>query len=379
MRSLGSESGIALFLVLWVLTLLSVIVGEFCHAMRAEVNITRNFKEETQAYYIAEAGLNRAVAELIRNEVIPPKVKSPYSEGEEEEEEEIRWRINTEIPPVPFGGGQFEVNIGNESGKVNINQADMQLLGMMLGGFDLEDMDKDVIVDSILDWRDKDHFHRLNGAEDDYYLSLPDPYECKDGDFDSVEELLLVRGVTAEMFFGGLRDMVTVYQDKDTTKERKRSSIQTYLTIQNRAEPSIQEYLTLENRGKVGRGKSSFDFNKININAASVEMLRSLPLMTEELVQAIVEYREEEDFPSLTDLNHVVGPDVYAAISPFITLKTCPYYTIKSVGTVEGSQTQQGMQALVKIDTKLKNGYFMIQRMEGVGLWDAPASLSPGD
>ena len=46
--TMKSETGIALFLVLWVLTLLSVIAGEFCFAMRTEVNMTRNFKEQTE-------------------------------------------------------------------------------------------------------------------------------------------------------------------------------------------------------------------------------------------------------------------------------------------------------------------------------------------
>ncbi|MBT9438408.1 MAG: hypothetical protein GAS50_04355 [Desulfobacterales bacterium] len=80
---LKNENGIALFLVLWVLTLLSVIVGEFCHAMRTEVNITRNFKEETQSYYIAMAGVNRSIAELIRNKIMPQKAEYPDSEEEE--------------------------------------------------------------------------------------------------------------------------------------------------------------------------------------------------------------------------------------------------------------------------------------------------------
>lgn len=69
----GNDRGIALFLVLWVLALLMVIVGEFCHAMRTEVNVTRNFKEETEAYYIALAGINHAVVELLRNDLIPLK------------------------------------------------------------------------------------------------------------------------------------------------------------------------------------------------------------------------------------------------------------------------------------------------------------------
>ena len=330
---LKNENGIALFLVLWVLTLLSVIVGEFCHAMRTEVNITRNFKEETQSYYIAMAGVNRAIAELIRNEAMSQKARYPDSE---EEEEEIRWRVNTDIPAIYFGDGQFEVKIGNESGKVNINRADRRLLRMIVNGFDLEDSDKDVIVDSILDWRDKNSLHRLNGAEDDYYRSLPEPYECKDDDFDCVEELLLVRGVTAEIFYGGLRDMVTVYQGKDSRSKR------------------------------AGRRTKSADLNKININAASSSMLRSLPQMTDDLVQDIIEYRKEDDFKSLTELPPIVGPDVYRAIAPYITLQASPYFTIKSVGTVEGGQTCQGVQAMVEINTRLKKGYRMIQWVDGL-------------
>ena len=330
---LKSENGIALFLVLWVLTLLLVIVGEFCHAMRTEVNITRNFKEETQSYYIAMAGVNRAIAELIRNEVMSQKARYPDSE---EEEEEIRWRVNTDIPAIYFGDGQFEVKIGNESGKVNINRADRRLLRMIVNGFNLEDSDKDVIVDSILDWRDKDSFHRINGAEDDYYRSLPEPYECRDDDFDCVEELLLVRGVTAEIFFGGLRDMVTVYQRKDSRSMH------------------------------AGRRTKSADFNKININAASLPMLRSLPQMTDDLVQDIIEYRKEDDFKLLTELIPIVGPDVYRAIAPYITLQASPYFTIKSVGTVEGGQTCQGVQAMLEINTRLKKGYRMIQWVDGL-------------
>ena len=323
---LKSENGIVLFLVLWVLTLLSVIVGEFCHAMRTEVNITRNFKEETQSYYIAMAGVNRAIAELIRNEAMSQKARYPDSE---EEEGEIRWRVNTDIPAIYFGDGQFEVKIGNESGKVNINRADRRLLRMIVNCFDLEDSDKDVIVDSIMDWRDKNSLHRVNGAEDDYYRSLPEPYECKDDDFDCVEELLLVRGVTAEIFYGGLRDMVTVYQRKGSRYRRA-------------------------------------GFNKININAASSPMLRSLPQMTDDLVQDIIEYRKEDDFKSLTELPPIVGPDVYRAIAPYITLQTSPYFTIKSVGTVEGGQTYQGVQAMVEINTRLKKGYRMIQWVDGL-------------
>src|SRR5262249_46209370 len=58
------------------------------------------------------------------------------------------------------------------------------------------------IVNSILDWIDPDDEPRANGAEDDYYQSLTPPYHCKNAALDSLEELLLVKGVTAQLLFG---------------------------------------------------------------------------------------------------------------------------------------------------------------------------------
>jgi general secretion pathway protein K len=330
---LKSERGIALFLVLWVMALLTVIAGEFCYAIRTEVNITRNFKEETQSYYIAVSGLSLAIGELVVNEFVPRTVKAPDSE---EAPEDIRWRINTDIPAIPFGDGQFKVEKENESGKVNLNRAGESLLKMILNSFEIEDTDKNIIVDSIMDWRDKDNFHRLNGAEDEYYLSLPEPYKCKNGDFTSIEELLLVRGVTPKIFYGGLKDLVAVYQDKETGPERDNRRI------------------------------AEFDFNRININAASPRMLRALPRMTEDMVHEIMKYREKKDFRSLTDLSLIVGSDIYAGISPYITLSLSPYYTIKSVGMLKDSQIRQGVQAVVKIDRTLQKGYEVIQWIDGL-------------
>jgi general secretion pathway protein K len=347
-RILKSERGIALFLVLWVMALLTVIAGEFCYAMRTEVNITRNFKEETQTYYIAVSGLFWAIGELVVNEFVTRQVKAPAGG---EEPEDIRWRINTDIPAIPFGDGQFKVEKENESGKVNLNRAGAPLLKMMLNNFEIDDTDKNIIVDSIMDWRDKGNFHRVNGAKDDYYLSLPQPYKCKNGDFTSIEELLLVRGVTPEIFYGGLKDMVAVYQDKETTGLEGFSQV--YLNT-----------LTESERDK--RRRAGFDFNRININAASPRMLRALPRMTDDIVQEIMKYREKKDFRSMSDLQLVVGSDIYAAISPYIMLSLSPYYTIKSVGMLKESQTRQGVQAVVKIDRRLTKGYEVIQWIDGL-------------
>ena len=68
------------------------------------------------------------------------------------------------------------------------------------------------IADSILDWRDDDATPQSLGAEDFYYQGLELSYESKDAPFEVLAELLLVKGVTAEVF-QGLEPFVTIYTD----------------------------------------------------------------------------------------------------------------------------------------------------------------------
>lgn len=350
-RLISNEHGIALVLILWVLALLSVIVGEFCYAMRTEVNITRNFKDQTKAYYIALAGLNLAIRELVKDQFMPRE--STPREGQADEtptkpeeaeletkEQQDRVRINMDLPPVSFQGGEFQVKIGNESGKININGAQERLLRMMVEAFDLEAQQKDIIVDSILDWRDENNLHRLNGAEDDYYNSLPEPYDCKDGYFDTVEELMMVRGITKEIFYQGLKGMVTVYPKRN---------LKTKLV-----------------GGLFRPTPKNFDANRVNLNAAPKSVLLALPSMTEVLVQEVIAFRKKSDFKSMNEVSDIVGPDVAKAISPFITLKLSPYYRVWSIGKVEGNRALQGVEALIEINRELKRGFCVVQLRDGL-------------
>jgi len=337
---LGNNHGIALFMTLWILVLLSVIVGEFCFFMGTEVKMTTNFKEQTEAYYIAHAGVQKAIEALI-NGKINGFLGSVYERdgGPAAMEEELNmWRINVLLPPVPFARGSFQVWLDNESGKIDLNSADTKILQMILNGFELDDTIKEIIIDSILDWRDKDSLHHLNGAEDDYYLSLENPYECKDDDFDSIDELLLVKGVTKELFHGGLKDLVTV-SFKPTRKK------------------GVSSRRRIRKKGIT---------NKININAASPKMLRVFPFMTEEIINAIIEYREKQDFFSMADFAEVVGDEVYQGISGFISFQLSPYYTIKSVGTAGTGEIKDIVNVKIEINRNLPKWHKVLVWFDGV-------------
>ena len=58
------------------------------------------------------------------------------------------------------------------------------------------------IADGILDWLDEDDEPREFGVEYDYYQGLEPPYSPANGPFRSVEEIMLVRGVTPDLMFG---------------------------------------------------------------------------------------------------------------------------------------------------------------------------------
>lgn len=342
---LYDNKGFALLLVLWILTLLSVLVGEFTRTMRTEIHITGNLKDETQSYYFARAGVHLAVQGILHKDpVFPLRLEKDTLLSEEER---FAWYIGSEIPPIGFEGGKIEIKIENESGKININTAGQSLLQLMLNPFDLGDEEKNIIVDSILDWRDADDLHRLNGAEDDYYQALPVPYSAKNGDFDSVEELLRVRGITPEIFYGGLQEMVTIYPRKDS------------------------EALQAE-----GKKRASTGSDRVNINAASPRLLRALPQMTDDLVVAIVEYRTEKAFQSITQAAEVVGAEVFQVIRPYLSTDLVPQYTVSAVGGIPDGSARRGVQAVIELDPKLKNKYRTLEWLDHIEFWPKSAEKS---
>jgi general secretion pathway protein K len=337
-RPWPNQNGVTLLLVLWVLVLLTVISGEFCRAMRTEMNITRNDKEATQAYYAAVGGSNLALCRILDTITVstPPAVDPDLDEGH------VDWRVNVAIPTLSVGEGSATIRIDNEAGKVNINLAEAPLLRIMLGGFELSEKEKSVIVDSILDWRDADDHHHLNGAENAYYQALPTPYACKNGDFETIDELLRVRGITRDLFDQGLGRIVTVYPDRQTATKA--------MGWRPNRKPE----------------KGEVDFSKININAAAPELLMALPGFDAAAVEAVVAYRSEKDIRIASDLLKVVGTKAYTNSRNLITFELSPVFRITSRGRHPDSGASRGVVAVVHVDKKSSTPYHMIQWLDRI-------------
>ena len=201
-------------MVLIGLTLLLTVAGQFAAAMRLEGITTLNFRATLSATYLAEAAYHRAVAEILPNYLAQELDQSSLL---------VFRRAQIESPKAParedlaLGPGRFSYRITDEQARFNLNSAlsTPENLHRLLSELGVDHSTRDVIVDSILDWRDPNEDHRLNGAESEYYLSLPVPYRSKNADFDSVEELLQVQGMTRQILYGqpgapGLAEYATV-------------------------------------------------------------------------------------------------------------------------------------------------------------------------
>ena len=117
---------------------------------------------------------------------------------------------------VPLGSGRFSYTIYDEEGRINLNTSPPDRVDRLLQSLGIDKRERDVIGDSIQDWRDANDEHRLNGAEsDDTYLKLSVPYRARNGNIEAMPELLQIKGITQAIYEGtseraGLASVATV-------------------------------------------------------------------------------------------------------------------------------------------------------------------------
>ncbi len=339
-----NSRGVVLIMVLWVITILTVVVLEFSFAMRTEVNITKNFKDDLELYAIAQGGVQQAIAELILKH--DPRVQQLRKTMKTEEVTPEKKELVPDGSPytLQFDRGECELRIMSEAGKININTISETTLRKLIGNLGLEVEKRDVVVDSILDWRDTDDFVRINGAENDYYQSLKEPYRCKNANLDSIEELLLVKGVTPELFYG--RKGAKVGEEEVTGPDI-----------------GLKEIFSVYALGE-----------QVDINSASLPVLRAVLGLPSDVARVILKAREEKGFQHQQDLlqrvpelspfvAEIAGRLVFSTASAPLTLF---YYTIESRGKSKEGGAVRGLKTIVKIDRGDKKGYKIIQWVDAL-------------
>lgn len=186
-----SQFGIALVSVLWLLALLTLVVGGLTTTVRTETRAVTQALALAKARYAAQGGV-----ELGAVNVLMPK--------------SVRWPADGSVRNVRIGDVDVRISTTDEAGKIDLNQAPGELIAtaLMLGEADVNNVPS--LVDAILDWRDGDDLRRLYGAEDSDYLAAGYSYGAADRGFRSIDELKLVLGMDAAVA-DRLHELVTIH------------------------------------------------------------------------------------------------------------------------------------------------------------------------
>lgn len=193
----GRRTGVALLIVLWLMAILTLLMYAFLTDMQVEYAVSSGYADGKKAEQLAWSAVDLACATVVND---PQKWQSLT---------DLTWADNPDnYFEYPLGDGAFTVfrpiydetqrvlwGIDDEASKINLNTAPRELL------LRLPRMTEE-IADAILDWRDADSTPGAAGAESAYYNGLNPPYNCKNKPFETLEELLHVRGVTPEILFG---------------------------------------------------------------------------------------------------------------------------------------------------------------------------------
>ncbi len=218
-RQHGQRQGMLLVIVLVTIVILSLSVYTFTALMQTEEEASRLGTRQLQSKNLVDSGMDFVRLYLSNSEATI-------------REKGGRWDNPTYFQAVPVAVsnsnaalvGYFSVatssldeegapegqrfGLIDESSKINLNTMPYAEATLALSGGNVRDLlmglpeMTEEIADSILDWMDADDDARDYGVESSYYEGLSPPYSAKNGPMDSLDELLLVYGVTPQLLFG---------------------------------------------------------------------------------------------------------------------------------------------------------------------------------
>jgi type II secretory pathway component PulK len=376
----NGRRGTVFVAALWVTLALAGLVLVFARSMRVEYSASAHHAAALGASLV-ERGAEQYVLAVVeaaggdvRQVVEAPAEAMRVGDG-------YFWilRVDPESP------SQYRFGIVDESSKLNLNRANVEMLTRMPG------IPEDLAA-AIVDWRDRDSEITPGGAESEYYLTLPVPYYAKDAPYETMEELLLVRGVTRELLYGdrygsgtgfefgwtlgpeyadrGIFHLLTVYgTERNVTPEgdarvnvnrpsgsvnrvlREALSDERYAEVQGRVQSqrpfrnmldfhirtglTMEEFRRLEDRVTTSRRRARR--GPINVNTAPAEVLYAMPGLTEADVAELLIRRggTDVDLNSIAWVAEALEADKAVAIGGQITTRSS-HYTAELL-SVDGS------------------------------------------
>jgi len=281
--------------LLWCLALLSVVVIGVLHTSRMDLLVVKNYGDRIQAHYLALAGIEKARALLYRDAQDRSRTRKNHTGNYYDNAQEFR--------DVPFSRGTFSVlrrggpdegggiiyGVSDEESRLNVNTATADELA------NLKNMTPDVAT-AIVNWRGGDN--TTMAAEAQYYQGLQPPYQPRLGPYQTVRELLMVRGVAPDDLLG--RDthangLLAAAEGNNfafpDSVDREDLGWAGILTVDS----------TVQNLNAAGE-------DRVNIQTADQSALTGIRGITPRIAQAIISYRGQHNFQGIADLLDVTPP-----------------------------------------------------------------------
>ncbi|MDD4869650.1 MAG: type II secretion system protein GspK [Kiritimatiellae bacterium] len=209
-----NNRGSILVLTLWVLFFLAALAVAVGGHVASNLRVASKIKGRVTAYYLARAGAEKAVSEARGDSNAWDGLNELWSSGEELFRDVALGQGSYSVYYTyisPFGGVATNYGMYDEERKININKASEPLLKAMLQNIgQLDTMTASDVTAAIIDWRDQNDVTLTGGAENSHYAALSNPYQCHNGDFQSLHELLLVKKVSSDLFLK-LKPYITIY------------------------------------------------------------------------------------------------------------------------------------------------------------------------
>jgi competence ComEA-like helix-hairpin-helix protein len=294
-----NDRGSVLVGLLWCLALLSVLVVGILHASHLELVLVKNHGDQIQAHYLALAGIEKAKALLYHDAAARKRSARNHSGDLYDSPESFR--------DSALGRGHFRVfhqsgrdegaklayGVTDEESRLNLNQASQDELTKLYG------LTPEIAV-AILDWRDSDNAPGNGGAEVDYYAGLQPPYLPRNGPFQTVRELLMVRGITSDLLLGEDANQNGLL-DPEEDDGRDSEPVDNHDGVLDAGWSGL---LTVSSG--VANVNAAGD-PRINVQNADEKELTKVRGITPELAKAIIAYRQNKELKNLADLLDVAA------------------------------------------------------------------------
>lgn len=216
------HQGSVLILTLWAVTFLTIFSVNIGLKVRQRVTLISRVENRSQLHLLAQAGVKKSIAVLRRDLEQHAQIYTSLGKSRRHNNMDDFKDIHIDLGTVNVyyrTGDQDDQNklvhygFLDEESKININRADRKTLqNLMLLTVAKEEDQAAVLAEAIIEWREFGQTQVEGFNSEGYYATLEFPYEIKDFEFEVIEELMLVRGFTPEIF-NRLVPFITIYGD----------------------------------------------------------------------------------------------------------------------------------------------------------------------